>query len=249
MNQTQPQRSPPDGPIQPQNPPPQTALGSTDETGLNVALITRGMPSLPFIYQDIVSRKEYIEEYSFTVQSKDNPGTTYRNIPVMSMLSEDNYKTAKGYNTPTMRQTLIRNCLNYTTSVHMTFLAIKPPMTSGKLAISWFPSNSNHQPASTKNNLQNMWIWDVGASPTFTIKINGQNLMEFRKTYDITANNSMVVLDEFSKGLGYFNVVNYQKYQPGGIFPQQFSVKVFRSLPDLTLKNPFHFDVESLFAN
>lgn len=257
-----PVRTPAQAPLQPMQPNPQTACGTLDDGCVyNTMDIHLGgqQPNEQFW----AARSEYCNQIQWTTQQAI--GTTLATIDVLrycgdDMNNPDNLNANGGLQTRSRaygrviwpRWLVTKSSTYISVSVKYDFWLHKPvgPVVGGKLRISYNPGirkNWNtvlNSIGSTIDSYQdslfreNLWEWDVKASDTFSVTLNG-NIPTKYITSTIPSTRFSEVADPrecfpaFMTSFGTLEISVLNNYVAGSVFADSVFISIYKSFPSL----------------
>lgn len=213
--------TPPIMPITPIIPPAQTNMGVMQENGMPVV-------SLLNPPDDMVDFDTPRQEYCYRVKSSDfdlqDPIWIYAANNFMSNDPANTEQYVQRFSTPREFKYLASSFVS-SLKVKMTFVAIKPPDTTGKILIEHVP-DGRYQPskidvADTDSGFLYKEIWDVGVTPTFSTTMTIPNFTPLRST-----RANMQHISDFLITSGFY-MSWFSKYMPGSIYPPSFTILIF----------------------
>lgn len=237
--------TPPIFPLVAQVPPAQTNIGSLNECGLPLlnTIKLNGTPPNPELW---TRRLEYVGDFKMPITKEAGSVLTTFNVGKVVGSSENDY-LSNDCNFIWPRILLLNSSVYFKTQVQFTFWAIKPPSTAGKIRIVYVPAHDdNDKSLSTTveegqddtDMRQYTWEWDLQTKPMFTITINGNNPNNMYPTCSETligaVNNQFANFHPFAdvpffnKTYGRINIFVQNQYTPGSIYPDSFTVKIFK---------------------
>lgn len=159
------------------------------------------------------------------------------------------------------RSLLINSAQFFSGKVTYTFWAIKPQPTAGRIRFVYIPDkdidstyitpatqatyDGANVPINFDSRLRNyIWEWDLEEKPTYTLDFVGNNPLQRLPTclptqpYYIFSGASIPVVEAdetepfFNTTYGSLHIFIQNPYAPGSIYPTNFNIHIFKSLPD-----------------
>lgn len=249
-------------------PPPQTVIGTLSQDGLPSRFETKLPGQGP--NQDFwFARDEFMG--SFTLNITNGVDTRLADIDVLRLAPPENrpenlpvlassYPGGDAWSITLPRSIGFNSAVYCNTPVSISFWAIKPVGTRGKIRIVYSPFNRKF--ASKERDLRPttesgfretdshfrtmMWSWDLEKQDTFNIVIHGNNPLSTFPTTDpiqvnvygnTTATNpaNETGRPRFQTTYGTLSLFVQNRYTPGSIFPGVIDIMVFKSFPGCKL--------------
>lgn len=224
--------NPPRYTCEPVQPLPQTCLGTLEHSGLP--------GSDPVNITDIAPDFSWMSQYQHYLGMFSYKSTSPLRTPVyqIDVMGVDELKAAASLIHPWAHLPFFTSKY-WNGMVSFKFIAIKPPRTTGKLLIRYKFSNKSTFDDEAPDSLRRGVVkeWDLGQSNEFEFDITHFNAIQSKMTWVprsqipeyLNSYQSAVVFPIYSSyGFGQISVEPAQKYQPGGIFPDDVRIQVFR---------------------
>lgn len=225
--------TPPILPEIPLVPPPQTAAGTLQDTGLSqVTSIQMSSDMVPFDSD----RLELVSVWN----SGDLDGSAI--FPGYTTIGSEAAVI------PPPREYALLSSTFHDIDFEIVLYAVKPPDTTGRILIREYPDSLMHD-----DNKQGSWsdndliqsykhFWDVGVTPVYSFKLTPPSFMPHRLTHT----SSQTPYDAFMSSC--FTMEWLTPYMPGSIYPSNFNIYVFTrwNLKTYIPMLPFIIDTDGL---
>lgn len=223
--------------LPPTIPPPQTVITLLQQSGLETKMTGSApgeIPSTPLH----MSRSVLIA--SFNLSTSDAPGASLfvnDRLPFVPNIPGDSERLYFAY----PQQFYFVHSLFWNAQVDYNFWAVKPPMAVGRCRVAYRPPPSDFVAINWDSNQRDiMKEWDLSESNIFSFSAQGYNLREFRSTRAIAHVNSLafgnIKIPSHDYKVGAFMVALTNRYQPGGIFPENCNIYIFQSFANFQFK-------------
>lgn len=247
-------------------PPPQTVIGTLAQDGLPSKFETK-MPGQGPNQDFWFARDEYVG--IFSLNTNQNIETRLADIDPLRVTSQFNnpqlmprlqssYPDNTAWSISLPRTLAFNTAVYFNSPISISFWAIKPLGTRGKLRIVYSPFNRKSRVTEQSlavstvpsyvnedSHMRNMvWSWDLEKQDTFHIMIHGNNpLSTFPTTDELQVNTILTSLVDdnnavndtgrprFQTTYGTLSVFVQNRYTPGSIFPGEIDIVVFKSFP------------------
>lgn len=222
--------------LPPSIPPPQTVVSLLQHQA-SIPPLT-GLPpgDVPFMELHM-ARSVLIDSYSLS--ASDPPGTTLADnefpfVPNVLDLPATNFMGINRFSPAYPQQVYFAHGVYWNAKAEYKLWAVKAPAAVGRLRVAYrppMPFRSTNVYDSSQRDI--MKEWDFSVSNEFTFSLNGFNMRNLRNTTATTklnsqtTNNIHIPLNDYK--FGYFKTAITNRYQPGGLFPEEATIYVFQS--------------------